>query len=63
MSRIDDLEQFVKQAFASGEQRAYVETGRYKGFMPSTVQALVPRGYRVERVPGPRAGAFYVYAK
>lgn len=63
MSKVDELEELVKFTLAHGYDRMYVETGRYKGVMPNTVRALAFRGYKIECVPGPRAGAFYVYPK
>ena len=62
MSRVDDLEKFVKAAFETGCERARVETGRYKGFMRNTVEALGRRGYKVERIPRSFTG-FYIYPK
>jgi hypothetical protein len=43
-------------------QYAYVETGRYKPFMPATVAAAKRKGYRVERAGG-SGSAFYVFPK
>ena len=62
MSKIEELHKQVELAFYHGYERYYVETGRYKGYMPNTVQALAKRGYKVERAPGNPA-AFHVYPK
>lgn len=43
---------------SNGYGYAYVETGRYKPYMPATLRAATKRGHRIERKG---AAVFYVY--
>jgi hypothetical protein len=60
MTKIDQLEAQVRETFALGHERAYVEAGIYKFYMPNTILALQKRGYKVE---SPKVGVYYVYPK
>lgn len=42
---INDLERFLNN-LPEGQEYVYVEIGRYKPFMPATVNAAVKRGHR-----------------
>lgn len=55
---IADLEKTLAN-LPAGQGYAYVEVGRYKPFMPSTVSAAKRRGYRVDCKV--RGMVYYVY--
>ena len=58
-----DLEKQLDRIASLADQNiqyAYVETGRYKPYMPATVAAAKRKGYRVERAG---QSAFYIFPK
>lgn len=60
-TKVDELIEFVEQAFKAGYDQCYVETGKYKGYQVRTVMALPARGYKVKKVTA--GGAYRVYPK
>lgn len=60
MLKLADLEEYVAAAVSAGKEYAVIETGRYKGFSPSTVGAARRRGYPVKKVG---KSTYYVFPK